>query len=51
MGELWEWENEGLGKFGGFQAINSGRKLVVSFLLLPSVLGGRGYRRMRRNNI
>ena len=32
MVELWEWENEGLGKFGGSQEINFGRTLVVSFL-------------------
>ena len=39
MVDLREWENEVLGKFRMFQAMNFGRTLVVSFLLLPSVLG------------
>ena len=48
MGSLWEWLNEGLVKFSGSQEMNFGRTFVVSFRLLPSVLGGLGYGRIRR---
>ena len=40
MGDLWEYEKEGLVKFGGFQSMNFGRTLGVSFQILPSVLEG-----------
>ena len=33
---------EGLGKLGGFLEINIGITLVVSFRILPLVLGGQG---------
>ena len=39
---------EGLGKLGGFLEINIGITLVVSFHLLPLVLGGRGCGRSKR---
>ena len=39
MVELREWEKEVLGKFATFQVMNFGRTSVVSFWLLPSVLG------------
>ena len=48
MGKLWEWWINGLGKFGGFQATNLGRTLVVLFKLPPLVLGGRGCGRNKR---
>ena len=51
MGELWEWENEGLGEFGSFQAMDFGKTLVISFWFLPLVLGVQGYGIKRRNKI
>ena len=42
MGKHWEKGMCGIEKFVGFPAINFGRTLVVSFQLLPLVLGGRG---------
>ena len=37
----------GISKFCGFQAIHFGRTLVVSFNLLPLVLGSQGCGRMK----
>ena len=41
-GKAWNKVNERYQKFIGFPATNFGRTLVVSFQLLPLVLGGRG---------
>ena len=41
----------GIKHFVGFQAINFGRTLVVSFKILPLVFEGRGYGRKKRVNI
>ena len=38
-------------KVGGFQAMNFGRILVVSFQLLPLVLGDRGCGRSEKQKI
>ena len=46
---MWEWLKDGLGKFGGFQAMNFGRTLVVSFWLLILALGGQDCGRMMRH--
>ena len=51
MGDLWELEKEGLENFGGFQAMNIGIMLVISFWPVPLVLGGPGYERRRSNKI
>ena len=40
-----------LRKFSSFQAVDFGRTVVISFQLLPLVLGGRGYRRRKRHKI
>ena len=42
---------DGIEKFGGFQAINFGRTLVVSFQLTPLVMGGQGCGRRERRKI
>ena len=42
---------DGIGKFGGFQAMNFERTLVVLFQLLPLVFGGRGCGRRKRHKI
>ena len=42
MGNYWEKGMYGIGNFVGFPAINFGIILVVSFQLLPLVLGDRG---------
>ena len=40
-----------LGKFEGFQAINFGGTLVVSFQIVPFVLGGQVCGRRKRRKI
>ena len=42
---------DGIKTFGSFQAMGFGRILVVSFQLLPLVLGGRGCGRTKRRKI
>ena len=42
---------DGIEKISGFQAINFGITLVVSFQLLPLVLGGLGCGRRKREEI
>ena len=44
-------EEEGLGKFGGFQEMNIGRTLVASFWRPPLVLKALYYGRRRRKYI
>ena len=48
MGEHQEKGMDGIYIFVGFQEINFGRTLVVSFQLLRLVLGGRGYVRSKK---
>ena len=42
---------DGIEKFDGFQAMNFGITVVVSFQLLPLVLGDIGCRRRKRHKI
>ena len=52
MVKQWEQVMDGIEKFTGFQAMNFGRTLFVSFQLIPLVLGdlGCGRRKRNRNN-
>ena len=42
MGKHWEKGMDGIENFVGFPELSFGKTLVVSFQLLPLVLGGRG---------
>ena len=48
MGKNEEKGMDGIKKFISFPEMNFGRTLVVSFQLLPLVLGGRGHGRRKR---
>ena len=48
MEKHWEKGMDGIENFVGFPGMNFGRILVVSFQLLPLVLGGRGCGRRKK---